>query len=280
MKMIKRGFIELEEGQIHYRTLGDLKNSLRPLVMIHASPTSASSLQPLMTALASLNRLPIYAPDTPGNGDSCKPNRKNPDICYYADAVSRQLSNLGIRECNIYGTHTGGSIAIELAIQKPKLVKKLVVDGIGMYSEKEKSDMLKNYAPEIKPDLMGTQINWAWHFILYQNFFFPWYRNDIPKRQNYDRLEARATHETVVEVLKSIESYHNAYRAAFRYPKREKLALIEQPILLIYSKDDPLYKYRQVALRAAVNVTDGKLHHSSSVNDKAKLIDQWLSDTK
>ena len=63
---------------------------------------------------------------------------------------------------------------MELAIQEPNLVNKVIIDGIGIYSEEDKSEMLKNYAPNIKPDLMGTQLNWAWHFIRDQNFFFPW----------------------------------------------------------------------------------------------------------
>ena len=36
----------------------------------------------------------IYAPDTLGNGDSCKPNKSLPDISYYAEAVKRQLEKL------------------------------------------------------------------------------------------------------------------------------------------------------------------------------------------
>ena len=276
---IQRNFVRIDEGQVHYRAVGSLESKSRALVMIHASPASAYSLQPLIRALALRGRIPIYAPDTLGNGDSCKPDTNAPDISYYADALVRQLDALGINEVDIYGTHTGGSIAMELTIQHPTRVRRLIIDGIGLYSEEEKIDMLENYAPEVKPDLMGSQFNWAWHFVRDQNFFFPWYKRVPEHQRNIGMSDPGRTHDTVVEVLKSITTYHHAYRAAFRYPKKERLRLIKNPILMIYEAHDPLYKYREIALNAAVKVTEGRLEHGSTLEDKAKLLDEWLGTT-
>ncbi|MDA1059663.1 MAG: alpha/beta hydrolase, partial [Proteobacteria bacterium] len=177
---------------------------------------------------------------------------------------------------DVYGTHTGGSISMELAIQQPKRVRRVIIDGVGLYSEEDKADMLANYTPEITPDYEGSQFNWAWHFVRDQNFFFPWYKRDVAHQRKAGVTNPDALHDVVVEVLKSVTSYHHAYRAAFRYPKKERLALITQPVLMIYETTDPLYKYKDEALAAVKNCTDGALPEGSRVGDKAKLISDWL----
>lgn len=275
---IERGFVRIKEGQVHYRVVGDPQTGARPLVMIHASPASAYNLQPLMRALSDLRDQPLYAPDTLGNGDSCKAQMDVPDIAYYADAVARQLDALGIDEADVYGTHTGGSIAMDLAIQQPKRVRRVVIDGVGLYSEEEKADMLANYTPEIEPDYEGSQLNWTWHFVRDQSFFFPWYKRDVEHQRKAGISNPDALHNVVVEVLKSVTSYHHAYRAAFRYPKKERLSLITQPVLMIYETSDPLYKYKDEALAAVKNCTEGALLEGSRTADKAKLISDWLDE--
>ena len=273
---IDRDFVRIDEGQVHYRAVGDVTSGIRPLVLIHASPASAYNLQPLMGKLGQLRDQPLYAPDTLGNGDSCPAQMEVPDIAYYAGAVGRQLDTLGVPEVDIYGTHTGGSIAMELAIQQPERVKRVIIDGVGLYSEEEKADMLANYTPEIMLDHEGTQFNWAWHFVRDQNFFFPWYKRDAEHQRKGAIDNPNALNDVVVEVLKSITTYHHAYRAAFRYPKKDRLALIAQPVLMIYETTDPLYKYKDEAMAAVQNCTDGALPEGSKVGDKAKLISDWL----
>ncbi|MDC0074482.1 alpha/beta hydrolase [Alphaproteobacteria bacterium] len=274
---IKRGFLRIEEGQVHYRAVGKILNSKKPLVMIHSSPASALNLQPLMQELHSIGVSPIYAPDTLGNGDSCKPKPTIPDIDYYADTLKRQLKELNVDNIDLYGTHTGGSIALELAIQEPSIINKLIIDGIGMYSEEDKVDMINNYAPEIKPDIMGTQLNWAWHFIRDQNFFFPWYKKSLNNQLNKGISNPDSLHDSVVEVLKSLDSYHHAYRAAFNYPKKEKLKEVKSKILLIYEKNDPLYRYKNEALISNKNITDAELDDNTDLTIKAKKILNWLN---
>ena len=43
MASIRRGFADIDEGQVHYRTAG---NGDPPLVMFHMSPTSSQHLDP------------------------------------------------------------------------------------------------------------------------------------------------------------------------------------------------------------------------------------------
>lgn len=235
---IDRNFVRIAEGQVHYRSRGD-GTSARPLVMLHASPASSVSVLPLMRALNGAQSL--VAPDTLGNGDSVPIGLEQPEIPDYAEALGRVLDALDMPEIDIYGSHTGASIAMELAIAQPQRVRRLVLDGIGLYATEELADILANYAPAIEPDQIGSQLTWAWHFVRDQAFYFPWFKRDAEHARTGGLPPAKVLHATVVEVLKSIRTYHLAYRAAFRHPKRERLPLVTVPALVLGDSSDPLF---------------------------------------
>ncbi len=234
---IMRGFVRIAEGEVHYRYCGDFL-STRPLVMLHPSPASAVTLLPLMRRLAGTR--PLLAPDTLGNGDSAPAFQAVPKIADYAEALGRVLDTLGVGEIDLYGSHTGASIAAELAIAQPDRVRRLLIDGIGLYSEEELKDILAHYAPAVEPDALGNHLNWTWHFVRDQNFFFPWFKRDAEHRRKVDCAPADILHGTVLEVLKSLTTYHHAYRAAFHHPKHERLPLVKTRALVFGEPTDPL----------------------------------------
>lgn len=272
---IDRGFLRIAEGQVHYRSHGDIKAGGRPLVLIHASPASSIRLVPLMQALAGTQ--PLYAPDTLGNGDSCKMTMAQPEMADYADALRRQIEVLGHKEVDVYGTHTGGGIAMELAINNPRLVRKVIIDGIGLYTEETKKDMLANYTPEVKPDAFGSQFNWAWHFVRDQDFFFPWYKRDAEHQRMQGLQSPEELHNAVMEVLKSITTYHLGYRASFRYPKAARLPLLTQETMMIYTAADPLAVYKDEALGLVKRLVPGEVPKKATESDKAKVIRDFLA---
>jgi pimeloyl-ACP methyl ester carboxylesterase len=272
---IDRNFVRITEGQVHFRSNGDLGGEERPLVLIHASPASALTLVPLIKELAGSR--PLMAPDTLGNGDSCKPQMAVPDIAYYADAVGRTLDVLGIGPIDIYGSHTGGSIATELSIRQPERVRHLIIDGIGLYSKELQRDMLENYTPEITPDAFGAQFHWAWHFVRDQALFFPWYKRDTEHQRTGGLPLPGQLHAMVMEVLKSIDTYHMGYRASFRYPKRDRLALVGVPTMMIFETSDPLFQYRNEAVALVREAILGEVSGGPGAMAKAKVINDWLS---
>ena len=236
---VERGFLRLREGQMHYRTTGSVGGVHgRVLWMIHASPSSSVELVPLMQAMAEGRR--IIAPDTLGNGDSARPDVEAPDAAYYADATLRAMDAFGLREVDLYGSHTGAHIATEVALAAPHRVRRLVLDGIGMFDAATKERLLANYAPAVTPDLFGTQIHWAWHFVRDQAWFFPYFERDAVHNRGLGLPAAQILHTTTVEVLKAIETYHLAYRAAFAHPDRERLPLLRVPTLVVADESDPL----------------------------------------
>jgi pimeloyl-ACP methyl ester carboxylesterase len=240
MELVRRGFVDVPGGQIHYRYAGSKEAS--PIVLIHASPGSSKSLEPLIKAFA--QRRWVIAPDTMGNGDSTADKMPvQPEISYFAEKALEALQCLGIKKFDLYGTHTGGSIAAEMAIQVPERIRHLVIDGIGLYPEDLQRELLERYAPEMKPDLHGTHITWAWHFVRDTYLFWPWYCTDAAHRRHIGLPSPLALHDKVLDVLKAIKTYHLSYRAAFRYDKRSRFPLIKVPTLALCAADDMLAQW-------------------------------------
>jgi len=273
---IDRGFVRIREGQVHYRMIGQPRPGAPPLVLLHASPSSSVSLQPLMRAIGEVYKQPLYAPDTLGNGDSCAAQPAVPDIAYYAEALGRQLDALGIGEVDIYGQQTGSGIGTELAIQQPQRVRRLVIEGYSFYPPELSADMLANYADEIRPDAFGSQFHRVWQFLRDANFFFPWYKRDIEHQMTWGMPSPEYLHEQAVEVLKALSTYHHAYRASFRYDKKTRLPLVTQPVLLLYEALHPSLRYKDEALAAARNGSTSVLPAGATTADKARLVAEWL----
>ena len=252
MVQIERGFVTIRDGQVHFRRTGPRQDG-RIIWMVHASPASSLNLVPLMRALG--DHRSCVAPDTLGNGDSAPPSVPAPDIAWYAEASLRVMDAIGIPQADLYGSHTGAHIAMEMAIQQPHRFGRMVLDGIGMFTSEEKADMLANYAPAVEPDFFGGQMHWAWHFVRDQGWFFPYFKRDAAHLRGIDPPSTEALHDVTVEVLKSIRTYHLAYRAAFAHPDRERLPLVRIPTLIIADDTDPL----RVGVREASRLLPGSV---------------------
>lgn len=239
MTQIERAFVNIREGQVHLRrSVGADPGTQPPLWMIHASPASSVSLVGLMQELGRTRR--VIAPDTLGNGDSAPAAPAVPDIPYYADSSLRVMVALGIERVDLYGSHTGAHIVSEMAIARPDRFRRMILDGVAMFTPEEKKENLATYAPAIEPDAFGTQYHWAWHFVRDQGWFFPYFKRDAAHARGLDMPSVEALHRTTLEVLKSIRTYHHAYRAAFAHDEPARLPLVKVPTLVMADWGDPL----------------------------------------
>ena len=234
---IDRGFVRIAEGLVHYRTCGEGSAAL-PLYMVHASPASSITLESLLPDLGATRR--VIAPDTLGNGDSAPPTPEAPDMDYYGDSVARVLDAMGLDRVDIYGSHTGAHIACEVAIRHPDRVRRVVFDGLSMFTPQEQAENLANYAPQMEVDDYGRHLLWAWHFIREQTLFFPYFKRDPDHARNLPMPPTTTINRLVVEVLKGLTTYHKGYRASFRHDVRSRLPLITQRTLVSVTEDDPL----------------------------------------
>ena len=240
---IDRAFVRIAEGQVHYRTaqpVAPAKHAALPLWMIHASPASSTTLIGLVGQLGLTRH--VIAPDTLGNGDSAPPAETAPQMPYYAAAALRTMDALGVGAIDLYGSHTGAHIAVEIAIAAPHRVRRMILDGIGMFSPEDTEELLANYAPAIEPDFFGSQFNWAWHFVRDQAWFFPWFKRDRAHLRGLDAPSAEVLHMITVDVLKAIRTYHLGYRAAFAHDDYARLPLVRAHTLVMADESDPLKK--------------------------------------
>lgn len=238
---VDRAFVRIKEGLVHYRHAGAAGGKL-PLYMVHAGPGSSAGLAAMIAELGASRR--IIAPDTLGNGDSAPPGIAAPNLDYYADSVVRVMDALKLDKVDYFGTHTGAHIGVELLLTRPDRVRRVIFDGIGMFPDDLKKQMLENYAPEVKAQTFGEHLVWAWNFVRDQSLHFPYFLRTPQYKLNNPVPPPDLTHRSVVEVIKSITTYHNGYRAVFRHDTRGRLAQVRNvPLMFMASEPDPLHVY-------------------------------------
>jgi pimeloyl-ACP methyl ester carboxylesterase len=235
---ITRGFVDVSHGQVHYRRAGA---SGPPLVMLHASPGSSRQLEPLMAAFGRTRR--VWAPDTLGNGDSSPPREAQPTIETLAAGAIEALDGLGLDQVDLYGSHTGASIAATIALMQPKRVRRLVLDGVGLYAPEEQAEILAGYLPDVPVDHQGLHVLWAWQFCRDTYLFWPWFRHDKAGVRDVGLPSPEALHAKFVEVVKAYGSFRASYRAAFMFDKRARLPLLCVPTMAACARNDMLFGY-------------------------------------
>lgn len=236
---MRRGFADVAEGQVHFREAGS--GGVRPLILLHPSPGSGKMLTPLVLAMGATRR--TIALDTRGNGDSTPLPIAEPEIADFAIATLAALDAMGIREFDVFGSHTGASIATETAILAPDRVRHLIIESMGLWNADRRAEYLAKNSPVVAPDAMGSQFNWAWNYCRDQYLFWPWYERTAEARRAIGMPAPEVLHDLVVEVLKALPTYHMSYRAAARYPKRERAPLVRVPTLASSCPTDMLIQY-------------------------------------
>ena len=273
---INRAFTRIKEGEIHYRYAGADSDEI--LYMIHSSPASSVILLPLIEQMSSSFK--VIAPDTLGFGDSVVPTEDWPSAGDYADSVIRVMDSLGIESCHFFGSHTGAHIASEVAIKHPDRVRKLVLDGIAMFSDEERKEYLEHYAPEVSPDEFGQHLVWAWNFVRDQFIYFPYFK----KTSEHQRTEVSMPppefiNKLVLEVLKGLSTYHKGYHAAFTHKDKERLPMITIETFCGASEDDPLKSGTDKAAELIPHSTKGFFPNESNeegLSTKASMIRDFL----
>jgi pimeloyl-ACP methyl ester carboxylesterase len=107
-----------------------------PLVLLHGVGESAVGWRPVLDALS--RHYDVIALDLPGFGDSARlPGDVLPSAVALADAVERELDQLGIAGFHVAGYSLGGRVALELATRgRPRSVVAIAPDGLGVPAER------------------------------------------------------------------------------------------------------------------------------------------------
>ncbi len=219
---VRRGYFESRYGQLHVHNAippGGGFEEGTPLLCLHKGPLSGRLFERFL-ALAGRDRS-VYAPDLPGFGDSDPPSSR-PAIVDYAAAIGDFLETMRFRQIDLLGYHAGALIAAELAISRPKQVRRLVLVSVPLLTETER-ESAKRVPPSVPAALDGSHLGAEWQRIA-------------------DAYGATAPLEllTTAFVEKLRNGMHPAWlaHAALQYAVRERLSLITQQVLLIRPRDE------------------------------------------
>jgi pimeloyl-ACP methyl ester carboxylesterase len=254
--LVDRAFLRVDAGLIHYRLAhGPGTPSQTPLVLAHGGPGSSLGLLPLISVLAE-DRM-VVAPDMMGNGESDPPPSGDTTIEFYTEALVSVMDHLGLETVDFYGHHTGAQVICELAIAHPGRVRRLILDGVGLFPAEQRLEFLDRYAPAMVPDGEGRHLSWLWDFISQTTQHFPHYRRDDAHRiEGGAALPPAIVTARAAEVLKVWSTYHLSYQAAFRHEFEARLPLVSAPALVLEVARDPLALY---AARAAALIPGARL---------------------
>lgn len=236
-KPFKRRFSEGPFGPLHFRITEPGRAKHPPLMCLHSSPNSGRIYDQVLAQLGT-DRV-VLAPDTPGFGDSEAPPEPV-EIEDYARTMSWLADELGFAQIDLMGYHTGSDTCIEIARQRPELVRRIVMNSAPIFTDAELAELKQWYdAAELSED--GSHLVERWKRMI------PFYGPTVPRK-----IMAR----NFAEGLRGGPVSHWGHRAAFNYPLQEKLPEVEHPILVINLDDD----LREHTKRAAPLLRNGRIH--------------------
>lgn len=251
MPPVRRRFFDLADRQIHFRSQ-EAGGGL-PLIALHALPGSAKQVLPFVQAIEGRS---VIAPDLAGFGDSDPHPSATPAIADHARDLLALTDGLGLAHVDLYGTHTGAAVAIEMAIAAPGRVRRVVLDGVPLFDPAAIGDMAARYAPVIEPDHDGVHLLRAHNLCRDMLMFWPWYDKSAAAVRRGGLPEPRALHDWVLEVIKGLDAMPGGYRAAFAYDAAARLPLVGQPALCVTCEADTL---AEKSRRAAELLAAGQL---------------------
>jgi pimeloyl-ACP methyl ester carboxylesterase len=198
----------------------------------------------------------VYAPDLPGFGRTEKP-RARYGIPYFTRFIERYMVGRGLRSAAIVGASLGGRVALELALNRPELVRKLVlVNSLGL----GRPSMQLTYGlitlPRVGEAFMkiaGDALQWAPARMI----------RSVASRYVGSSADLKRTMDddyfANLRELYSADGYQDAYLSTVRslitpkallgadYDLSRRLHEIKLPVQLIWGADDPLFPVAHAA---------------------------------
>ncbi|MCB2106060.1 MAG: alpha/beta hydrolase [Rhodobacteraceae bacterium] len=231
---LRHGYVDNRYGQLHYAIAQPAGGSDKPpIILLHQSPNSSVEYDDLTLELGR-DRVAI-AFDTPGHGGSDGPDTQ-PTIEDYAAAIVEGLTNLGYgpdKPVDLFGNHTGGRTATEIAVSHPELVRRVII-GLSPYGFVDDAMSKKLFSEVYHPASAGD---------LLTRFCAA-----LPARM--ERAEKAGIPDPMwgriaVESLRGMTRHEFGHAAAFEYGPRFKKRMLEitQPVLL-FVVDDPVDVYQ------------------------------------
>jgi pimeloyl-ACP methyl ester carboxylesterase len=269
-KTLQSGFVNVGSLTVHHTHGG--RGS--PVLFIHGLGSSGY-IEWRFNLERAAGRHRVYAPDLPGFGRTDKP-RARYGIGYFTRFLERYMETRGLRSAAIVGASLGGRLALELALKRPKLVRKLVlVNSLGLGRPNLQVSYGLVTIPRVGEAMMKVARNalrWAPPSLV-RRVAARYVRSSSDLERTMDDAYLGNLRE-----IHSAQGYHEAYLATVRslvtpqallgedYDLTNRLSELNIPVQLIWGADDPLFPVahatRAHALieRSRLAVIDGAGH--------------------
>jgi pimeloyl-ACP methyl ester carboxylesterase len=132
---MKKAYVDVPEGQIHYRSEGEGE----PLLLFHQAPMSSVEWEEVMPLLSPHFR--VIAPDMLGHGNSDDPPREF-EMADFTRTTLQFMDALGIQRASVGGNHSGAALAMSLAVHHPERVSRLAMSCEMLVTPRQIEDFL------------------------------------------------------------------------------------------------------------------------------------------
>jgi pimeloyl-ACP methyl ester carboxylesterase len=238
----------------------------------------------------------VFAPDLPGYGRTDKP-RARYTIPYFTRFIERYMEDRHIRSAVLVGASLGGRIALEVALEQPSLVRKLVlVNTLGLGRPQVRFTQFAYglvSLPRVGEAVMGfarDALRWASPRMV---------RRVAGRYAGVSADLERAMDDEYLEDLREMyqaEGFRNAYLSTLRslvnprallgghHDVSERLNELKIPVQLIWGADDPLFpvahaeRAQSLIGRSKLAVIDGAGHTPQSERPEEfnRVLDEFL----
>jgi pimeloyl-ACP methyl ester carboxylesterase len=216
---MKRGYIDTQYGQIHYKMAGDRGPYL---FLFHESPLSSWEFDPAIPLLA--RRCRVVAFDNPGYGQSDAPAEPL-DMNGFAVRFREAIDQFGVERFAIGAVHTGSSIALELITNHlGDRVTHAILSGIPMV----KPDQVEAFKARIGLPAMDPEGDFLKR--LWQGRRKGW-----GEAASLDMIR-----EAVALQLAIYPRFHWAFNAVFAYDAEQALRRLRCPVYVLNAEGDSL----------------------------------------
>lgn len=156
---MQKCYLNLPEGQLHYRVAGNGK----PLLLLHQSPMSGVEWEDIIPFLS--QDFMVIAPDMIGHGQSYEPDEISMQAI--TQATVKLMDALNLDKVYIAGNHSGAALACSIATTHPERVEKLAMSIEMLVTKPQIEQFLaalkdKPLSRDIPMDTEGKFIAEAW----------------------------------------------------------------------------------------------------------------------
>ena len=195
----------------------------------------------------------VFAPDLPGYGRTDKP-RARYTVPYFARFIERYMNDRGLRSAALVGASLGGRVALEVALEQPRLVRKLVlVNTLGLGRPQVRMAQMAYglvTIPRVGEAVMGfarDALRWAPRTMI-RRFAARYSGASADLTQAMDDVYLSDLRE-----MYSADGYRGAYLSTVRslinprallgghHDVTRRLNELKIPVKLIWGADDPLF---------------------------------------